>query len=94
MYAEREGIVYKAVMALQTVINNHYRFSEPECVETARQNYRDTNSSVISFVEACLCPWPQGKIDLHCTTGRIFKAYAVWCKDNNNGYAKTAKEFR
>ena len=29
MYAEREGIVYKAVMALQTVIKNGYRFSEP-----------------------------------------------------------------
>lgn len=94
MYAERDGIVYKAVMALQTVIANGYRFSEPECVETARQDYRNTNSSVISFAEECLCPWPQGKINPHCTTGRIFKVYAAWCKDNNNGYAKTAKEFR
>ena len=94
MYAEREGIVYKAVMALQTVIANGYRFSEPESVETARQDYRNTNSSVISFAEECLCPWPQGKIEPHCTTGRIFKVYAAWCKDNNHGYAKTAKEFR
>ena len=94
MFAERNGIVYKAVMALQTVIANGYRFSEPECVETARQDYRNTNSSVISFAEECLCPWPQGKINNHCTTGRIFKVYAAWCKDNNNGYAKTAKEFR
>ena len=94
MFAERNGIVYKAVMALQTVIANGYRFSEPECVETARQDYRNTNSSVISFAEECLCPWPQGKINNYCTTGRIFKVYAAWCKDNNNGYAKTAKEFR
>lgn len=94
MYAEREGIVYKAVMALQTVIANDYRFSEPESVEAARQDYRNTNSSVISFAEECLCPWPQGKIEPHCTTGRIFKVYAAWCKDNNHGYAKTAKEFR
>ena len=94
MFAERNGIVYKAVMALQTVIANGYRFSEPECVETARQDYRNSNSSVISFAEECLCPWPQGKINNHCTTGRIFKVYAAWCKDNNNGYAKTAKEFR
>lgn len=94
MFAERNGIVYKAVMALQTVIANGYRFTEPECVETARQDYRNTNSSVISFAEECLCPWPQGKINNHCTTGRIFKVYTAWCKDNNNGYAKTAKEFR
>lgn len=94
MFAERNGIVYKAVAALQTVIANGYRFSEPECVETARQDYRNTNSSVISFAEECLCPWPQGKINNHCTTGRIFKVYTAWCKDNNNGYAKTAKEFR
>ena len=94
MYAEREGIVYKSVMALQAVIDNGYRFSEPECIETTRQNYRNTNSSVISFANECLCPWPQGKINNHCTTGRIFKVYTAWCRENNNGYSKTAKEFR
>lgn len=94
MFAERDGIVYKAVMALRTVIDNGYRFSEPESVENARQDYRNSNSSVISFAEECLCPWPDGRINSHCTTGRIFKVYAAWCKDNNNGYAKTAREFR
>lgn len=29
-----------------------------------------------------------------CTTGRVYKVYKAWCKDNNNGYAKTAREFR
>ena len=51
MFAERDGIVYKAVMALRTVIDNGYRFSEPESVENARQDYRNSNSSVISFAE-------------------------------------------
>ena len=54
MFAERDGIVYKAVMALRTVIDNGYRFSEPESVENARQDYRNSNSSVISFAEECL----------------------------------------
>ena len=94
MYTERNGIIYKAVIALRTVIANGYRFSEPECIAEARQNYRNINSSVIAFADECLCPWPLGKINPHCTTGRIFKVYAAWCKDNNNGYAKTAKEFR
>ncbi len=94
MYAEREGIVYKAVIALQTVIANGYRFSEPETVAKARKEYQSTNSTVVSFFEECMCAWPQQKINPHCTTGRIFKVYQAWCKDNNQGYAKTAKEFR
>lgn len=37
---------------------------------------------------------PGGKINDMCTTGRVYKVYKAWCKDNNNGYAKTAREFR
>ena len=94
MYAERDGIVYKAITALQTVISNGYRFSEPESVANARKEYQHTNSTVVSFFEECMCPWPLGRINPHCTTGRIFKVYRAWCQDNNQGYAKTAKEFR
>lgn len=32
MYEEREGILYKFIMALKTVITNGYRFSEPDSV--------------------------------------------------------------
>ena len=41
-----------------------------------------------------MCPWQDGKINRHCTTGRIYRVYQAWCRDNNNGFAKTAKEFR
>lgn len=94
MYAERDGIVFKAVKALQTLISNGYRFSEPQSVTDARQNYRNTNSTVVGFFEECMCPWYDGRINARCTTGRIFKVYQAWCKDNNQGYAKTAREFR
>lgn len=94
MYAERVGIVYKAVRALQTVIWNGYRFSEPESVAAARLQYMSENSTVISFFEECMCPWQDGKIYRHCTTGRIYRVYQAWCRENNNGFAKTAKEFR
>ena len=94
MYAERDGIVYKAVRALQTVIRNGYRFSEPESVTAARSQYMSENSTVISFYEECMCPWQDGKINRHCTTGRIYRVYQAWCRENNNGFAKTAKEFR
>ncbi|MCD7831754.1 MAG: phage/plasmid primase, P4 family [Firmicutes bacterium] len=94
MYAERDGIVYKAVTALQTVIQNGYRFSEPQSVSNARNSYMEENNTVISFFNECMCPWPDGRINRHCTTGRIYRVYQAWCRENNNGYAKTAKEFR
>ena len=94
LYAERDGIVYKAVKALQQVIANGYRFSEPESVTAARTEYQSENSTVISFFNECMCHWHDGKINRHCTTGRIYRVYQAWCRENNNGFSKTAREFR
>ena len=95
MYAEREGIVQKAIHAFVRVIANGYRFSEPESVKVARSKYQAENSTVITFFEECMCPWPNGIVDIKgCTTGKIHDAYREWCKRNNNGHAKSGKEFR
>ena len=94
MYAERDGITFLAVKALQKVIKNGYRFEEPECVIQARKSYMIENNSVISFFEECMCPWVNGKIQKACTTGKIYKVYQAWCRDNTNGYAKPYNEFR
>lgn len=94
MYAERNGIFYKAVLALQNVIRNGYRFSEPESVIKAREEYRGENSSVIAFFNECMTERPHPKIEDGCTTGKVYDVYKAWCGDNANGYAKTAGEFR
>ena len=94
LYAERNGIVYKAIMALRTVIANGYHFSEPESVSTARAQYMTDNNTIISFYNECITKRPNDKIEDSCTTGRIYKVYKAWCIDNNNGYAKTYREFR
>ena len=94
MYAERDGIFYQSVKALQRVMRNGYRFSEPESVIQARADYRSENSSVICFFNECMVPWPNGKIQPNCTTGRIYKVYRAWCEDNCHGYAKSVREFR
>lgn len=94
LYAEREGIIFKAVRALQQVIRNGYRFTEPESVTAARAAYQSDNSTVISFFNECMCERPSNKIEDSCTTGKVYKVYKAWCADNNNGYAKTYKEFR
>ena len=94
MYAERDGIIFLAVRALQKVIKNGYCFEEPECVIEARRSYMIENNSVISFFEECMCPWVDGKIQKACTTSKIYKVYQAWCRDNTNGYAKPYNEFR
>lgn len=94
MYAERDGIVYKAVKALQTVIANGYSFSEPDSVSLARLQYMSENNTVIPFYEECMCERSDGKFNDSATTSRIYDVYKAWCHDNNNGFAKTAKEFR
>ncbi len=94
MYAERNGIVYKAIKALQKVIANGYSFSEPESVTSARDDYQRENNTVICFFDECMCKRENGKITDTCTTGKTYKVYKEWCRDNNNGYAKSYKEFR
>ncbi len=94
LYAERDGIVYKAVLALKQVIANGYAFSEPTCIIEARKDYMAENNTVISFFEECMEQRPKGKICDSCTTGKVYDVYKAWCFDNNHGYSKTAREFR
>ena len=97
MYAEREGIVHKAVMALRTVLANGYRYSEPFEVEVARTEYRAENNSVIQFIQECMepreVPGQIGKYDADTVTS-VIRIYRKWCVQNSNGYAKTKKEFK
>ena len=81
-------------MALKTVIKNGYRFSEPQAVKDARQNYMEETNTALAFFTECMEQRSGQKIADGCTTGKVFDVYRAWCEDNNNGYAKTAREFR
>ena len=94
LYAEREGIIFKAVMALKRDIANGYIYSEPESVKIARKAYQDENNTVIAFFNDCMEERTDGKINDACTTGKVYKVYQEWCRDNNHGFSKTAREFR
>ena len=97
MYAERDGIVYKAVMALKETIANGYCFTEPASVTEARENYRAENDSVTMFFRDCLVerkkPGSISNVD-HGTVSLVHKLYIKWCKINNNGYYKPLDEFK
>ena len=94
MYKERSGIVHKTINALKEVISNGYEFTIPESVQREKEDYKSENSTVISFYKECIVPRPTGSISDNCTTQRVYDVYKEWCRDNNHGYTKTAREFR
>lgn len=94
MYAERNGIIYKAVKALQQVLKNGYRFSEPESVQVERARYKAENNTVIAFFEDCMIKRQSSRTNDNATVSTIYNVYRAWCKDNNHGYSKTMSEFR
>ena len=94
LYAERDGIVRKAVHALRAVIQNGYRFTEPQSVLSAREEYMVENNSVLAFHAECMMKRPEGAKCSEVTTGKVYRIYQAWCRLNNNGFAKTAREFR
>ena len=91
---EREGIVYRMVMAMKNVVDNGYRYTEPDSVKADRRRYQQTNSTVITFFEDCMMPIREGEKHRYCTAMKVYSAYQGWCKDNNRGYAKNAREFK
>lgn len=94
LLSEREGIVYRLVTALKGVIANGYCFTEPESVKADRRRYQETNSTVITFFKDCMIPVPRGEKYRYCTAMKVYAAYQGWCRDNNRGYAKSAREFK
>lgn len=93
MYAERNGIIYKAVMALKAFINNGYTLKEPQAIVNARQEYRKMNSPVGAFFEQCMVPAGSDPSEFMTVTA-IHKAFTQWCRGNNNNYSISNKEFQ
>ena len=94
MFAEREGIIQKAVEALCTVIRSGYAFSEPACVKKLRRIYRDGNSSVSSFYAECMCQKSETYLPSeNLTVTQVYRAYKNYCSLNCNGYAKSRQDF-
>ena len=94
LLAEREGIVYRMVMALKNVIADEYRLTEPECIKADRRRYQEENSTVITFFQDCMQPMTYDERNMYVTATTVYSAYQGWCRDNNRGYAKTAREFK
>lgn len=94
LYAERDGVVYKAVLAAKEVVSNNYRYAEPKSQIETRKEYREENNSVLSFLREC-CEKSEDVDCMKgwCTTGTLYRIYCQWCKDNGRRF-KSSNEFR
>lgn len=94
MYAEREAIVYMAVLGAKKVIENGYNFDIPEDCLLEREQYKKDNSPVAMFFDECCEMRKSGKITDSCTTKKMHDVFKAWCIDNNKGYTPSPRDFK
>lgn len=94
MYAEREAIVYTAVMGAKEVLENGLRFDIPQDCIAEGEQYKKENSPVASFYEECCEMRKSDSFDDNCTTKKMYEVFKAWCMDNNSGYALTNQAFK
>lgn len=98
MYAEREGIIYLAVMALKRFMENGCKFKVPAVCIAQREKYKTENDNARKFIEEYTVPRDATACGSAvykdpCTTGVIYQAYCRWCTVNNEDKT-SAREFR
>ncbi len=96
LYAERNGIFQKAILAFREIALTDYKFIEPPCALVEREAYKVENSPVIEFFVTCM-EARTGDIGRN-DVSRIDPVYAVhraWYKDQgyNMSYIKSKKDF-
>lgn len=92
MYDERESIVKLAINELQKARDNNYNFVISKEINKETILYQQSNNTVYSFIRDCCTERKTFKDG--CTCKKLYDIYVAYCKDNNNGYAKTNQEFK
>lgn len=82
------------ILAMKNVMAHDYRLTEPDSIKADRQRYQEENSTVITFFQDCMQPLAYGDRNMYVTAMTVYSAYQGWCRDNNRGYAKSAREFK
>lgn len=93
MYAEREGIVFKAITAFHDAFKNGLQLDEPQAIIDARAAYASSNSVVSNFISDCMIEStniPDSKCSI---VSKVYQIFVKWCRINNNGYAPSKKDF-
>lgn len=94
MFDEREGIIYKAVTALQTFTARGCKFELPKACKAELAQYKVENDDVLQFLEECTCPREQCDSRLFTPPGAMYSAYKHWAEMNGNRYIASRSEFK
>lgn len=96
IFAERSGIVYKAVMALRDFRARGCDFIIPDICNSASEEYKVENDCVLQFLDECT----ERRSDLEArrciwrtSTADTYKAFRLWAT-NNGGYTPSNQDFR
>lgn len=87
-------VVYKFLQAARQVIQNGYNYTIPESCIKLRKKYRVDHNSILRFIKECTEKVIREPETDDCTTGQFYKIYKNWCKDNNNNYYESSRDFR
>ena len=79
LYAERDGIVKKCILALKKVIDNGYNFDEPASSIKALKEYKIENNNVYRFIEECITECHPSR-QRECKKAKVYLVYKAWCQ--------------
>lgn len=93
LYAERDGIIYKAIMALREAVNRNYQFSITEnCVNNLNE-YKRENSYPVEFWTTYTRPL--GSDEKPCLESqKLYDYFRHWCSEQGLTRIPSAPEFR
>ena len=90
LYAERSGIITKAVQALKNTIDNGYKFTIGDNSRHLLQRYQIENDSCLMFFDECCMKTENAKTA--CNQAQMWTAFRDWCKLTGE-YCPKRKEF-
>jgi len=90
LYAERSGIITKAIQALKKTIDSGYKFTIGDNSRHLLQRYRIENDSCLMFFDECCIQTEDAKTA--CSTAQMWTAFRDWCKLTGE-YCPKRKEF-
>ncbi|MDE6035718.1 MAG: hypothetical protein K2G36_07405 [Ruminococcus sp.] len=93
LYDERDGIIFKAVMALKEAVGRNYQFSiTQDCIENLTE-YKRENSYPVEFWTTYTRSLVTGEKP-SLTSQRIYEFFRHWCEEQGITRIPSAPEFR
>ena len=88
MLKEKNSILKNAIMELNKVVNNNYKFIEPSNMQVERDKYEIENNTLLTFINECCYLREDTMPSMKTKRSTFKKAYENWIKINNNGRGK------